>query len=65
MVAIVYVLYLVDTVELVTLSDVKDISDPLNKVEAGLKTDGGMVPLQSVHIRAQLIDLAAKVLLKN
>lgn len=47
--------------DLVSLSDVKDINDPLNKVQAGLKTDSGMVPLKSVHIRAQLIDLAAKV----
>ena len=46
---------------LVTLSDVKDITDPLSKVDAGLKVDGGNVPLHAVHIRAQLIDLAAKV----
>ena len=39
----------------------KDITNPLSKVEAGLKADGGDVPLQAVHIRAQLIDLAAKV----
>ena len=45
----------------VSISDVKDITDPLTKVEAGLKVEGGEVPLQSVHIRAQLIDLAAKV----
>ena len=45
----------------VSISDVKDIADPLAKVEAGLKVEGGEVPLQSVHIRAQLIDLAAKV----
>lgn len=46
---------------IVSLNDVKNIIDPLSKVEAGLKVDGGIVPLQSVHIRAQLIDLAAKV----
>ena len=45
----------------VSLQDVKDISDPLKKVEAGLQAAGGDVPLQSVHIRAKLIDLAAKV----
>ena len=44
-----------------TLSDVKDVTDPLSKVEAGLKVEGADVPLQAVHIRAQLIDLAAKV----
>ena len=45
----------------VSLSDVKDIIDPLSKVEAGLKVEGADVPLQAVHIRAQMIDLAAKV----
>lgn len=46
---------------LVTISDIKGITDPLSKVEAGLKVDGADVPLQAVHIRAQLIDLSAKV----
>ena len=45
----------------VSLNDVKDIEDPLNKVEAGLV--GGDIPLQSVHIKAKLIDLAAQVIL--
>lgn len=45
----------------VSLSDVKNVTDPLSKVEAGLKVNGGVVPLQAVHVRAQLIDLAAKV----
>ena len=45
----------------VSLSDVRDIANPLNKVEAGLKVEGADVPLQAVYIRAQLIDLAAKV----
>ena len=45
----------------VSLSDVKNVADPLSKVEAGLKVNGGVVPLQAVHVRAQLIDLAAKV----
>ena len=39
----------------------KDIVDPVSKVEAGLQAEGGDVPLQSVHIRAKLIDLAARV----
>ena len=45
----------------VSLNDVKDIVDPVSKVEAGLQAEGGDVPLQSVHIRAKLIDLAARV----
>ena len=48
----------------VSLSDVRNIANPLNKVEAGLKVEGADVPLQAVHIRAQLIDLAAKVMKK-
>ena len=55
------VFYLFCSLFLVTLSDVKDVTDPLSKVDAGLKVDGGNVPLYAVHIRAQLIDLAAKV----
>ena len=35
--------------------------DPVSKVEAGLQVEGGDAPLQSVHIRAKLIDLAARV----
>ncbi|XP_019851276.1 PREDICTED: uncharacterized protein LOC100633591 isoform X2 [Amphimedon queenslandica] len=46
----------------VSLSDVKNVTDPLSKVEAGLKVDGGVVPLKAVHVKAQLIDLAAKVI---
>ncbi|XP_065907785.1 protein mono-ADP-ribosyltransferase PARP4-like isoform X2 [Dysidea avara] len=46
--------------EAVSLTDVQDIEDPLNKVEAGLV--GGDIPLQSVHIKAKLIDLAAQVI---
>ena len=45
----------------VSLSDVKDVTDPLSKVEAGLQAAGADVPLHCVHIRAQLVDLAAKV----
>ena len=46
-----------------SLNDVKDIDDPLNNVEAGLV--GGDIPLQSVHIKAKLIDLAAQVIQYN
>jgi len=44
----------------VSLTDVQDIEDPLNKVEAGLV--GGDIPLQSVHIKAKLIGLVAQVI---
>jgi len=56
-----YLLLLFDHPSLVavSLTDVQDIEDPLNKVEAGLV--GGDIPLQSVHIKAKLIDLAAQV----
>ena len=37
------------------------MANPLDKVKAGLQAEGAEVPLQSVHVRAQLIDLAAKV----
>ena len=38
------------------------VVDPLSKVEAGLKGTGDKpIPLQSVHIRAKLLDLAAQV----
>ena len=37
------------------------MANPLDKVKAGLQAEGADVPLQSVHVRAQLIDLAAKV----
>ncbi|CAH1800048.1 unnamed protein product [Owenia fusiformis] len=44
------------------LDDIKNISDPMDNVQAGLQSDGeAPVPLQSVHIRAELVDLAAKV----
>ena len=44
------------------LSDVMSVVDPLTKVEAGLKGTGDKpVPLQAVHIRARLLDLAAQV----
>lgn len=44
------------------ITDVENIEDPLSKVKAGLKYEGEtLVPLQSVHIRAKLLDLCAKV----
>jgi len=47
----------------VDLSDVMSVVDPLTKVEAGLKGTGDKpIPLQSVHIRAKLLDLAAQVI---
>lgn len=49
----------------VELSDVMSVVDPLTKVEPGLKGTGEKpIPLQSVHIRAKLLDLAAQVVLK-
>ncbi|CAG2240013.1 PARP2_3_4 [Mytilus edulis] len=44
--------------------NVKDVPDPLNKVTAGLIGKGKQsVPLKSVHIRAHLLDLVAKVVI--
>ena len=44
------------------LTDVMSVVDPLTRVEAGLKGTGDKpFPLQSVHIRARLLDLAAQV----
>ena len=45
----------------VSLQDVQGLSDPLDKVQPGLQAQGSDVPLQAVHIRARLIDLAARV----
>ncbi|XP_015749941.1 PREDICTED: poly [ADP-ribose] polymerase 4-like [Acropora digitifera] len=46
----------------VDISDVMSVVDPLSKIEAGLKGTGDkVIPLQSVHIRARLLDLAAQV----
>lgn len=44
-----------------SLNDVQNVPNPMDKVKAGLQADGVDVPLEGVHIRAQLIDLAAKV----
>jgi len=46
----------------VGIHDVKDIDNPLDKVEAGLMSKSDVkVPLKSVHIRANMLDLAAEV----
>lgn len=46
----------------VRTADIENIEDPLEKVKPGLRSDGDdLVPLQSVHIRAKLLDLCAKV----
>ena len=45
----------------VSMNDVQNVPNPMDKVKAGLQADGDEVPLEAVHIRAQLIDLAAKV----
>jgi len=44
------------------LEDVKDVVDPQSTVTAGLvSASDTSVPLTSVHVRAQLVDLAAQV----
>lgn len=45
------------------LSDVKDIADPLGKVKAGLQGNNPNehIPLKSVHVRAKMLDMVAKV----
>ena len=46
----------------VSVEDVEEIADPLDKVVPGLQTNNEtQVPLKSVHVRAKLIDLAAEV----
>ena len=41
---------------------IQNIANPLDKVEAGLVSNGDApVPLKSVHVRAQLQDLASQV----
>ena len=46
----------------ITTSDIENVEDPLDKVKPGLRFEGdSLVPLQSVHIRAKLLDLCAKV----
>ena len=48
-----------------TIDDVKSVTDPLSKVKAGLHGGGAAVPLQAVHVRAKLMDLAAQVFFEN
>ncbi|KAL4233481.1 Protein mono-ADP-ribosyltransferase parp4 [Mactra antiquata] len=46
-----------------SLTDVKDIVDPMSKVKAGLVSkDDAPVNLKCVHIRAKLMDLASEVI---
>lgn len=45
----------------IDLTDVLEVADPLLKVQAGLQAGGMSVPLQGVHVRAQLVDLVAQV----
>ncbi|XP_060075894.1 uncharacterized protein LOC132555562 [Ylistrum balloti] len=45
----------------VDLSDVKGIPDPLQKVTGGLIGGKKSVPLKSVHVRARMLDMVAKV----
>ena len=46
----------------ISTSDIENVEDPLDKVKPGLRFEGdSLVPLQSVHIRAKLLDLCAKV----
>ncbi|XP_078664712.1 uncharacterized protein LOC144907477 isoform X2 [Branchiostoma floridae x Branchiostoma belcheri] len=48
----------------ISLEDVQNIADPLDKVKGGLISKSGEetpIPLKSVHVRAKLLDLAAQV----
>ncbi|XP_060597096.1 uncharacterized protein LOC132751015 isoform X2 [Ruditapes philippinarum] len=48
--------------DVISLKDVKDITDPMSKVKAGLVSkDDAPVNLKSVHVRAKLMDLASEV----
>ena len=45
----------------VEISDIQDVLDPMEKVAAGLVSNSeAPVPLKSVHVRANLLDLAAQ-----
>ena len=51
-----------DDVPVISTTDIENLEDPLTKVKPGLRFEGDtLVPLQSVHIRAKLLDLCAKV----
>lgn len=46
----------------VTLDDVSNITNPMDKVVAGLQSNGDVqIPLKSVHVRAKLQDLTSEV----
>ena len=46
----------------ITTSEIVDLKDPLDQVKPGLRFEGdNLVPLKSVHIRAKLLDMCAKV----
>jgi len=46
----------------IELGDVVDVKNPIDKVVAGLQTDGDkQIPLKAVHIRAKLQDLTSEV----
>ena len=50
----------------IDISDVQDVLDPLSKVEAGLQgTKKEKISLESVSVRAKLMDLAAQVQIMN
>ena len=56
------IVYYVFGLTVIDLDDILNITDPLSKVKAGLLGSGdAAVPLQSVHVRAKLLDLAAQV----
>ena len=46
----------------VSINDVNDVADPLDKVVAGLQASGDVqIPLKAVHVRAKLKDLSSEV----
>lgn len=47
----------------VNLDDVSNITNPMDKVVAGLQSNGDVkIPLKSVHVRAKLQDLTSEVI---
>ncbi|KJE92815.1 polymerase [Capsaspora owczarzaki ATCC 30864] len=49
------------TVNPVSLDDVANITNPMDKVVPGLVAGGVSVPLRSVHVRTRILDLVAQV----
>ena len=43
------------------LGDVKGVADPLGNVKSGFEVKQSTAVLSSVHVHAQLVDMAAKV----